>query len=124
MTTLVTLIDLVPTTSYLLAYALPLLLFSLVLAFAGAFLTVDRSRSFVPNRQLSGIPGSYYPSKSKQFRLYLEGGMGGILIGYCFGRMFRLLLFKLSVPHISSSTRLNLFLSLDTQRVVCSCPRR
>lgn len=87
MTTSVTLIDLVSTTPYLLAYALPLLLFSLVLAFAGAFLTVDRSRSFVPNRQVPQISESYPTTKSNHFRFYLEGGIGGILVGYCFGCM-------------------------------------
>lgn len=85
MTTSVTLTDLVPTTSYLLAYALPLLLLSLILTFSGAFLTLDRSRSFVPSRQVSRLPTSYDASKPRHFRLYLEGGVGGILIGYCFG---------------------------------------
>lgn len=75
-------------TSLLLAYSLPLLLLSLVLAFSGTFLTLDRTRSFAPRSDPEiSFPGSFLerrkPSKRWSFRL--EGGVGGLTIGFIFG---------------------------------------
>lgn len=70
-----------PSTPYLLAYALPLFLLSLVLTFAGTFLTLDRTRSFAPH--YDAVPGAY--ERPKKFRFVLEGGAGGLIIGYLFG---------------------------------------
>jgi hypothetical protein len=76
--------SLLPSTSYLLAYALPLLFLSLSLTFAGSFLTLDRTRSFSPGYEL---PSTF---KKRKVRWLLEGGLGGLAIGYVFGSMCRL----------------------------------
>lgn len=89
---------LLPTAPYLLAYALPLLLLSLVLTFAGTFLTLDRTRSFPSS---SGVGSTYAPlpipggftkksTKSLASKWVLEGGVGGLIGGYAFGGAFRL----------------------------------
>ncbi|KAK7464167.1 hypothetical protein VKT23_006333 [Stygiomarasmius scandens] len=54
---------------YLLAYALPLFFASLVLTFAGAFLTLDRSRSFAPRYDALSA------QKTKKFNFVFEGGV-------------------------------------------------
>jgi len=71
----ITLISLLPS-SYRLIYALPLLLLSLVLTFAGAFLALDRTRSFSPSKDVQ--------HKIKKFWV-LEGGIGGLVLGWMFG---------------------------------------
>lgn len=76
-------------TPYRLTYALPLLALSSLLAFAGAFLTLDRTRSFRPRSDTLHVPGSFNLTKRpRQFHFYLQGGVGGLAIGYCFGRTF------------------------------------
>ncbi|KAF9046313.1 hypothetical protein BJ165DRAFT_1527423 [Panaeolus papilionaceus] len=87
---------LLSSTPYNMAYTLPLLLFSLVITFAGTFLTLDRTRSF-PSQAAAAtsstskysalpIPGSLdLMTKKRRFRWYLEGGVGGLLGGYVFG---------------------------------------
>lgn len=81
--------DLLPSTSYRLAYALPLLVSSTLLAFAGSFFTLDRTRSFRPRSDPLNVPGSFSLTKNpRRFRLYLQGGLGGLAIGYSFGRTF------------------------------------
>jgi hypothetical protein len=75
---------LLPSATYTLAYTLPLLLASLCLTFAGAFLTLDRSRSFPPI--YDSIPGDFFPQKrSRKLHWLLEGGVGGLAAGYVFG---------------------------------------
>jgi hypothetical protein len=69
---------LLPSSAYTLAYTIPLLLSSLCTTFAGAFLTLDRTRSFPPKYDSILIP----PSK---FHWLLEGGIGGLAAGYVFG---------------------------------------
>ncbi|KAF8904081.1 hypothetical protein CPB84DRAFT_1773356 [Gymnopilus junonius] len=86
---------LLPTTPYLLAYTLPLLLLSLLLTFAGTFLTLDRSRSFPPTygaaatgKGYATVPGGLSFEKTKKgkgLNWYLEGGFGGLAAGYIFG---------------------------------------
>jgi len=73
---------LLPSTPYILVYSVPLLLVSSLLAFAGAFLTLDRTRSFPPH---DAVPG-FFLSTEKRVWL-LEGGVGGLSLGYVFGRM-------------------------------------
>lgn len=76
----------------LLIYSLPLLLLSIVIAFAGTFLTLDRTRTFAPRSDadpLPTVPGSFDVKKSatsllRKFRL--DGGLGGLAVGYVFGR--------------------------------------
>jgi hypothetical protein len=58
-----------------LAYSIPLLLLSLILTFAGTFLTLDRTRSFTPKDT----------STRKTAPIRLEGGIGGLAAGYTFG---------------------------------------
>jgi hypothetical protein len=84
--------DLFPSTAYLLAYALPLLFISIPLAFAGAFLTLDRTRVFTPRKDAGYeadttlMNGSF--QKSRKMLLLLEGGLGGLAGGYVFGRAY------------------------------------
>lgn len=86
---LIQLTDLLPSTPHRLAYALPLLVLSALLAFAGAFLTLDRTRSFQPRSDLLQVPGSFnLTNKSRRVRFYLQSGLGGVAIGYSFGRTF------------------------------------
>lgn len=87
---------LLPTAPYLLAYALPLLLLSLILTFAGTFLTLDRTRTFPPSSGAGStyaplpIPGGFTkkPIKSLASKWVLEGGLGGLIGGYAFGGAF------------------------------------
>jgi hypothetical protein len=75
---------LLPTTTYTLAYTLPLLLCSLCLTFAGAFLTLDRSCAFPPT--YDSLPGDLFPQKrTRKLHWLLEGGIGGLTVGYVFG---------------------------------------
>ncbi|KAJ7040825.1 hypothetical protein C8F04DRAFT_1082291 [Mycena alexandri] len=98
-----TLTTLLPSTAYLLAYSLPLLFISLLLTFAGAFLTLDRSRSF-PAERYGVLPGAFEQKKRIQF--LLEGGVGGLAAGYVFGVHLSTFL-SLMVPDISTSSPLN-----------------
>lgn len=71
---------------YLLGYAIPLLILSVALTFAGAYLTLDRTRQFAPRADAGeAIPGSYTSVKAKRFRWIFEGGVGGVVGGYLFG---------------------------------------
>ncbi|GAW01687.1 hypothetical protein LENED_003297 [Lentinula edodes] len=96
---------LLPSSSYLLAYALPLLLVSLILTFFGAFLTLDRTRRFRAKNDMYVMPGSF-GKETKGLRLkrmmVLEGGVGGILLGYAFGVHLSTFL-ALIIPNITSS---------------------
>jgi hypothetical protein len=87
--TRMSLVALLPSTGYLLAYSLPLLLLSVPLTFAGPLLTLDRTRVFPPRADAGyteQIPGSFGQRKSqKKLRWKLEGGLGGLMIGYSFG---------------------------------------
>jgi hypothetical protein len=85
-----TLTTLLPSTPYLLAYSLPLLFLSILLTFAGTFLTLDRSRSFPP--RYDTIPGSFDRRNKTKFNWLLEGGIGGLAAGYAFGGTFHQLL--------------------------------
>ncbi|KDR82403.1 hypothetical protein GALMADRAFT_58295 [Galerina marginata CBS 339.88] len=106
---------LLPTTPYLLAYALPLLLLSLLLTFAGTFLTLDRSRSFPPTdaaaasgKGYAAVPGTLAFEKPKKSRLtwMLEGGIGGLAGGYAFGVHLSTAL-ALLIPATTSSASLS-----------------
>lgn len=74
-------------TAFLLAYAIPLLLFSTVITFCGAFLTLDRSRTFAPRSDsTSSIPGAFEKNVTVRRRIFrLDGGIGGLAVGYVFG---------------------------------------
>lgn len=69
-------------TSYTLTYSIPLILVSIPLTFAGAFLTLDRTRSFT-SRPPPRSPGARW--YAAQFTSFLRGGLGGIAIGFAFG---------------------------------------
>ena len=78
----VQLTGLLPTNGYLLPYTLSLFFASLVLTFAGAFLTLDRTRSFAP------VGDSFQDRQKSTSRLiasFIRGGVGGILTGFVFG---------------------------------------
>jgi hypothetical protein len=81
-----TLFGLLPSTPYLLAYALPLLFISLPLAFAGAFLTLDRTRVFTPRKDAAHVSNSNGTLRRRRLLLMMEGGIGGLAGGYLFGR--------------------------------------
>lgn len=75
-------------TPHLLAYTIPLLLLSVLLTFAGTFLTLDRSRSF-PSSSYAPVPlpGAFDgPKKKTKITWALQGGVGGLANGYIFGR--------------------------------------
>ncbi|KAF5321569.1 hypothetical protein D9619_000097 [Psilocybe cf. subviscida] len=107
-------------TPYLLAYALPLLLISLLLTFSGTFLILDRSRSFPPaaNGERSSTKGynSLAPGRFPTFEkmkmkkgsinYHLEGGVGGLAGGFCFGVHFATAL-SLIIPGTTSSATLS-----------------
>ncbi|KAJ7049435.1 hypothetical protein C8F01DRAFT_1183301 [Mycena amicta] len=95
--------NLLPSTPFILAYALPMLLLSLLLTFAGAFLTLDRTRSF-PVERYGVLPGAF--DQRKRIHFLLEGGVGGLAAGYAFGVHLSTFL-SLLVPAISSSSSLN-----------------
>jgi len=98
--------DFFPSTSYRLAYALPLFVLSTLLAFAGAFLTLDRTRSFRPHSDPLHVPGSFNLTKRpKRVRLYLQSGLGGVAIGYSFG-LHLVTFLTLVVPNETTSTPL------------------
>ncbi|KZW01589.1 hypothetical protein EXIGLDRAFT_760792 [Exidia glandulosa HHB12029] len=68
------LLDLEPM-PYRLGYGIPLIVLSAILCFAGAFLTLDRTRTFAP-----------MSVGKRQTVIYrLEGGVGGLIIGWAFG---------------------------------------
>lgn len=96
---------LLPSTTYTLIYTLPLLLSSLCLNFAGAFLTLDRSCSFPPN--YDSVPGDFFPQE-RTSKLYwlLESGIGGLAAGYLFGVHLSTFL-SLLIPSLSSSAPLS-----------------
>ncbi|CAA7265453.1 unnamed protein product [Cyclocybe aegerita] len=80
---------LLPTSSYLLPYAVPLLLLSLLFTFTGTLFTLDRTRSF-PTRNIgisyASLPGALdHPKKKRRFTWALEGGIGGLIGGFLFG---------------------------------------
>ncbi|KAL5482662.1 hypothetical protein ACEPAI_9256 [Sanghuangporus weigelae] len=75
-------------TSLLLAYSLPLLLLSVLLAFSGTFLTLDRTRTFAPRSEtIKSFPGAFEEKRRStvKWAFRLEGGIGGLVIGFIFG---------------------------------------
>jgi hypothetical protein len=62
---------------YQLAYAIPLLVFSLPITFAAAFLTLDRTRTFTPT--------STTISTHSRGLWQFQGGVGGMLGGWALG---------------------------------------
>jgi len=81
-----TLVHLLSSTPYTLAYSLPLLCLSLILTFAGTFLMLDRSRSFPPSADYDTLPGVFEKSRKHKFVWYWEGGIGGLTCGFTTGR--------------------------------------
>ncbi|KLO17304.1 hypothetical protein SCHPADRAFT_846773 [Schizopora paradoxa] len=101
-------------TPFLLAYSLPLLLLSILLALSGTFLTLDRTRTFAPRSDVaSSIPGAYddikqNPSFIRSFLalrwVRLDGGIGGAAAGYVFGLQLATFLALLISNNTSSHT--------------------
>lgn len=71
--------SLMPSNATLLPYSLPLFFLSFILNFSGAFLTLDRTRSFVPT-------GDVAKANTTWITPFFHGGLGGIIVGYAFGR--------------------------------------
>lgn len=118
---LIELTDLFPSQPYRLAYDLPLFALSILLAFAGAFLTLDRTRSFQPRSDPIYVPGSFNLTKRpKRGRFYLQGGLGGVAIGYSFGRTFICVLCRNQAESIS--VHLSTFLVLIVPNKTNSAP--
>ncbi|TBU27061.1 hypothetical protein BD311DRAFT_724967 [Dichomitus squalens] len=104
---LLTLASLLPSSSFLLAYTLPLFFLSLLLTFAGAFLTLDRTRAFAPRYDSLQPPEATRIQHAevllkKVFRL--EGGLGGIALGFVFGVHLTTFL-ALLIPNVSASSK-------------------
>ncbi|CAK5262256.1 unnamed protein product [Mycena citricolor] len=99
-----TLTTLLSSTPYLLAYSLPLLLLSVLSTFSGAFLTLDRTRSF-PAERYGVLPGAF-ESQKRRVLFLLEGGVGGLATGYAFGVHLTTFL-SLMIPAVSTSSPLN-----------------
>lgn len=91
--------SLVPSAAFLLPYALPLFLLSFILTFSGAFLTLDRTRSFTPT-------GDVIKPNTTFLTPFLHGGVGGIIAGYAFGLHLSTFL-SLLIPSVSDSASLN-----------------
>lgn len=94
-------------TPFLLAYAIPLLLLSILVTFAGTFLTLDRTRTFAPRTDATdALPGAYKEASDESavkkwfnsLRFRLDGGVGGMAAGYIFGCKS---VFFISSSHIS-----------------------
>ncbi|EIW59662.1 uncharacterized protein TRAVEDRAFT_167141 [Trametes versicolor FP-101664 SS1] len=103
-----TLSSLLSSSPYLLAYALPLLFLSLLLTFAGAFLTLDRTRAFAPRYDALHSPETTKVQHAEAVvkRIFrLEGGIGGIAVGYVFGVHFTTFL-SLLIPNVTSDSPL------------------
>lgn len=83
---------LLPSARYLLVYTIPLLLTSVLLTFAGTFLTLDRTRTFPPADKsyasLSAPGGLTLDKKKRKLTWILEGGLGGIAGGFAFGSAY------------------------------------
>ena len=95
-----TLPALLATSSYLLAYTLPLLFLSLALTFAGAFLSLDRTRAFAPRYDALKPPETSKVQHAEVvlknvFRL--EGGLGGVALGFVTGGMCSPCLFAIAI---------------------------
>lgn len=93
-------------TAFRLIYSLPLLLFSIVITFAGTFLTLDRTRVFPSKKgeddtfqymydEVKSTGGKKKKKKAKnendvsfwsKLTWRLDGGLGGLLAGYIFAR--------------------------------------
>lgn len=84
-----TLLVLLPSTPYTLAYALPLFLVSALITCAGAFLTLDRTRVFPKTTAAQTKHTIANPSSLSRFPL--GGGIGGLCSGYAFGGELQLL---------------------------------
>jgi len=98
----VELTSLLPSKAFLLPYALLLLFPSLVLTFAGTFLTLDRTRSFVPINDPFSISNKSY---TRFLTPFFRGGVGGIIAGYAFGLHLSTFL-SLLIPSLSNASPL------------------
>ncbi|KAI0770461.1 hypothetical protein C8Q74DRAFT_1275571 [Fomes fomentarius] len=103
-----TLASLLPTSSFLLAYTLPVFLLSILLTFAGAFLTLDRTRAFAPRydalkpREATKLQHAEVLLKSI-FRF--EGGIGGTALGFVTGVHLTTFL-ALLIPNLTTTKSL------------------
>jgi hypothetical protein len=77
---------------YFLIYSIPLLLAAVLLTFAGAFFTLDRTCTFAPQAPVESLPIRYDLESDKKLNIRawwgLEGGAGGLASGWIFGGDF------------------------------------
>jgi len=99
------LLSLLPSTSYTLAYTLPLFFVSALLTFAGCFFTLDRTRASSPTKQIQARPPEKPSPISWLEPKYLGGGVGGLCAGFAFGVHFSTLL-SLLLPSTTSTSPL------------------
>ena len=120
-----TLSSLLSSSPYLLAYALPLLFLSLLLTFAGAFLTLDRTRAFAPRYD------ALKPPEATKFQhaevllktiFRIEGGIGGIALGFVTGGAFSVGRSVLSLEIHRLAVHFTTFLALLVPNVSASTP--
>lgn len=74
---------------FALIYALAIFLPSLVVLLAGSFLTLDRTRSFenkYGGDKYGPIYKAFKPRKKSETIWRFDGGVGGLLTGFLFGR--------------------------------------
>ncbi|KAI0345729.1 hypothetical protein BDW22DRAFT_908368 [Trametopsis cervina] len=100
------LLSLLPNSPYTLAYALPLFIVSLILTFAGCFLTLDRTSVFPSSIPSQAIPIATSSFLSRLHLLSLGGGIGGLCAGYAFGVHFSTLL-SLALPSTTPTPTLS-----------------
>ncbi|KIP05351.1 hypothetical protein PHLGIDRAFT_19716 [Phlebiopsis gigantea 11061_1 CR5-6] len=99
--------SLLPTAPFALAYALPLLLVSILLTFAGAFLTLDRTRVFPSdlNSRQTTQSNKHSWLAFASWTSFLRGGLGGLCSGYTFG-VYLTTLLALLIPNTTTSSQL------------------
>lgn len=97
-------------THVILTYSIPLILVSVLLTFAGAFLTLDRTRSFTPREPVTLSPKRRVCSYD--VFSFLEGGVGGLAAGFAFGGKYQFVLVVPSPLLIVCTVHLATFLAL------------
>lgn len=113
--------SLLPSTSYTLAYCLPLFLISLVLTCAGAFLIHDRTRYF--KQRSHTLDDTERSSKLlTSSSSFLNGGLGGIFVGYAFGGAWCAVTVHFTIAYITFAVHFSTFLALAIPSTTSSAP--
>ncbi|KIJ54753.1 hypothetical protein M422DRAFT_24657 [Sphaerobolus stellatus SS14] len=93
--------------NYELIYAIPMLVAAIPTTFMGAFLTLDRTRTFASQVPGDSMPGGFVNEKSTSTKLRrllgFEGGIGGLCGGWLFGSYLSTLLALVIMNKTSSA---------------------